>query len=149
MNKKWELYDVDSSIVEDISANFDLPELISRVLVDRGIVNKRDIEVYLNPTRNDFHDPFLMPDMEIAVDRILEAIANKERVIIYGDYDVDGITSTTVLKKFLVERGLDVDTYIPKRLDEGYGLNSSAIDYIKEQGYTLMITVDCRYFWCR
>ena len=84
-----------------------------------------------------------MPDMEKAVDRILKAINNQEKVIIYGDYDVDGITSTTVLKKFLGERGLEVDWYIPNRLNEGYGLNKNAIDYINKKGYTLIITVDC------
>src|SRR5699024_3896683 len=93
--------------------------------------------------RNDFHEPFLMPDMEKAVDRILKAIENNEKVIIYGDYDADGITSITVLKKFLKERGLDVSEYIPNRLSEGYGLNKNAINKIHEQNYTLMITVDC------
>ena len=84
-----------------------------------------------------------MPDMEIAVNRVIKAIENNEKVIIYGDYDVDGITSITVLKKFLQDRGLVVDSYIPNRLDEGYGLNKKAIDYIVSKNYTLMITVDC------
>ena len=84
-----------------------------------------------------------MPDMEKAVERILKAIENQEKVIIYGDYDVDGITSITVLKKFLSERGLETGYYIPNRLKEGYGLNKEAIQEIIEQKYTLMITVDC------
>ncbi len=84
-----------------------------------------------------------MLDMEMAVNRIIEAINNKEKTIIYGDYDVDGITSITVLKKFLNERGLDVDYYIPNRLEEGYGLNKEAIEEIAKKGYKLMITVDC------
>lgn len=84
-----------------------------------------------------------MPDMEMAVNRIIKAIESKEKVIIYGDYDVDGITSITVLKKYLLDRGLEVDEYIPNRLNEGYGLNKNAIDKIAEDKYTLMITVDC------
>ena len=84
-----------------------------------------------------------MPDMEIAINRIIEAIEKREKIIIYGDYDVDGITSITVLKKFLLERGAIVDDYIPNRLDEGYGLNKEAIKKIVEEKYTLMITVDC------
>lgn len=84
-----------------------------------------------------------MPDMNIAVNRICKAIENKEKVIIYGDYDVDGITSITVLKKFLSDRGLNVDEYIPNRLDEGYGLNKKAIEKIVSEKYDLMITVDC------
>ena len=103
----------------------------------------QDIQAFLEPTRNDFHDPFFMPDMKLAVDRILTAINNQEKVIIYGDYDADGITSITVLKQFLSERGLEVGFYIPNRLEEGYGLNKQAIENIKNQGYSLMITVDC------
>ena len=104
---------------------------------------KEDIEVFLNPTRKNFHDPFLMPDMEIAVERIIQAINNKEKIIIYGDYDVDGITSITVLKSFLEERGIGVSQYIPNRLEEGYGLNVDAIQEIAQKKYKLMITVDC------
>jgi single-stranded-DNA-specific exonuclease len=84
-----------------------------------------------------------MPDMEIAVKRIIQAIENKEKVIIYGDYDVDGITSITVLKSFFKELNIDVAQYIPNRLNEGYGLNKDAIKSIASQGYNLMITVDC------
>lgn len=143
MNKKWEFYQVNENDVQKIAQNYDSPELIAKVLADRGITSDEDIEVFLNPTRNDFHDPFAMPDCEIAVNRIISAIENNEKTIIYGDYDVDGITSITVLKKFLEERGLDVDYYIPNRLDEGYGLNKPAIKEIADKGYTLMITVDC------
>ena len=84
-----------------------------------------------------------MPDMESAVNRILKAIENNEKIIIYGDYDVDGITSVTVLKSFFQDRGIHVDEYIPNRLNEGYGLNKTAIEKISKQKYTLMITVDC------
>ena len=109
-----------------------------------SIVDDEEIKVFLKPTRNDFHDPYLMPDMEKAVDRIVNAIESQEKVIIYGDYDVDGITSITVLKKFLKNScGLDVGYYIPNRLNEGYGLNNGAIDKIKKDGYSLIITVDC------
>ena len=80
--------------------------------------------------------------MNIAVERIIKAIENNEKTIIYGDYDVDGITSITVLKSFLEDRGLHVDSYIPNRLEEGYGLNKPAIEKIAKENYTLMITVD-------
>ncbi len=140
MNKKWELYCHDESKIKEISEKYHIPELLATVLVNRGI---EDINLFLNPTRNDFHDPNLMPDMKQAVDRIIKAIDNQEKTIIYGDYDVDGITSITVLKKFLKERGLDVGYYIPNRLDEGYGLNKDAIKSIAEEGYKLIITVDC------
>lgn len=141
MNKKWEYCNVDTKEVEQIRSKYSVSRLVATVIANKNL--QSSIDVYLNPTRNDFYDPFLMPDMKIAVDRIVKAIENKEKVIIYGDYDVDGITSITVLKKFLGERGLDVDSYIPNRLDEGYGLNKDAIDKIAEEKYTLMITVDC------
>lgn len=143
MRKKWKYRELDEVKINEIVKKFNVSELLATVLVNRGIVNDEEIRVFLNPTRSDFHNPYLMPDMEIAVNRIIDAINNQEKVIIYGDYDVDGITSITVLKKFLKTCGLDVDYYIPNRLSEGYGLNKPAIDFIKEQGYTLIITVDC------
>ena len=143
MNKKWECYEVEESKVKEFSKKYKLNDILSRILINKGIIEKEELEVFINPTRKDFHDPFLMPDMESAVDRILQAISNKEDILIYGDYDADGITSTTVLKKFLEERGLNVFTYIPNRLDEGYGLNKDAIKKIFNDGKRLMITVDC------
>ncbi len=143
MNKKWEYYESNAEKVKEISNKFNISELLAKILVNREVLEDEEIKVFLNPTRNDFYNPFLMPDMEIAVDRIIKAIENKEKVIIYGDYDVDGITSTTVLKQFLAERGLEVGYYIPNRLEEGYGLNKQAIEDIINQKYTLMITVDC------
>ena len=143
MNKKWEYYNVDNEVVEEISNKFNISKLLARILVNRQVIDDKHIQMFLNPTRNDFYNPFLLPDMEIAVERIIKAIENKEKVVIYGDYDVDGITSTTVLKQFLLERGLDVGYYIPNRLEEGYGLNKEAIEDIIDKKYTLMITVDC------
>ena len=143
MNKKWELCNVNEEIVKEIAEKYNISTVLATVLFNRGIVDAEDVEIFLNPTRKDFHDPYLMPDMEKAVDRIIKAIENKEKVIIYGDYDVDGITSTMVLKKFLDEHGLEVGYKIPNRLDEGYGLNMAAIKEIAEQGYHLIITVDC------
>lgn len=142
MNLKWEFYQQDEELVQKIAKEHNISELLAAILVNRNIIDKKEIDVFLNPTRNDFHNPLLMPDMEKAVSRILKAIENKEKVIIYGDYDVDGITSITVLKKFLKERGLEVGYYIPNRLDEGYGLNKEAIEKIAKEGYTLIITVD-------
>lgn len=143
MKKKWEYLEQDEELIKQIATKHNISELLAKILVNRGITGEEEIEIFLNPKRNNFHNPFLLNDMEKAVDRIIKAIETKEKTIIYGDYDVDGITSITVLKKFLNERGLQVDYYIPNRLDEGYGLNDEAIKKIAEQGYTLMITVDC------
>lgn len=143
MNKKWGFYEVEENDVQNIVSKYKISEILARILVNRGIKEDDEIKIFLEPTRNDFYDPFLLPDMEKAVDRVIKAINEQEKVVIYGDYDVDGITSVTVLKKFLKERGLEVGYYIPNRLEEGYGLNSDAIKKIIEEKYTLMITVDC------
>ena len=142
MNKKWQISEVNQEEINRLSDKFNLNKLLASILVNRKITDD-EIDVYLKPTRNNFHNPFLMPDMEIAVDRIIRAIDNNEKIIIFGDYDVDGITSITVLKSFLEERGISVGQYIPNRLEEGYGLNKPAIDQIVKDNYDLMITVDC------
>ena len=107
MNKKWQYRqnDVDKAI--KISEKFNINLITSKIIANKDLTDE-EIKIFLEPTRNDFYDPFLLPDMEKAVQRILNAIDNKEKVVIFGDYDVDGITSTTVLKKFLEERGLEV-----------------------------------------
>lgn len=143
MNKKWEYYSNDEKIVDEIQEKFKVSKLLATILANRGIVEEEKIRKFLEPTREDFYDPFLMPDMEIAINRIIEAMNNSEKIMIYGDYDVDGITSISVLQKFLTERGMEVESHIPNRLEEGYGLNKEAIRDIYEKGYRLMITVDC------
>ncbi len=143
MNKKWQIYEVDEEKVEEVSKKYNVNKLLATILANRNIIKEEEIRLFLNPTRNDFHNPFLITDMEKAINRIVEAIEKQEKVTIYGDYDVDGITSITVLKSFLKDRGLEVCQYIPNRLHEGYGLNKNAIDKIHESGCNLMITVDC------
>lgn len=143
MNKKWQIYETNQEQIEDLKNKYGLNDLLATILSNRNITEEEQIRLFLNPTRSDFHDPFLITDMDIAVERIIKAIENKEKVTIYGDYDVDGITSITVLKSFLKEIGLETSVYIPNRLDEGYGLNKNAIDKIAKDGCNLMITVDC------
>ncbi len=143
MNKKWEYYNFDKEKIKEISQKFNLPEFIAKILVNRNVIEDEKIKVFLDPTRNDFYNPYLLNDMEKAVNRIIEAINNKQKIIIYGDYDVDGITSITVLKKFIQDRGIEIGYYIPDRLNEGYGLNKEAVKKIANEKYELMITVDC------
>ena len=143
MNKKWQIYQTDENKVKGIQEKYKINKLLATILVNREITEKSQIEKFLNPKRNDFYNPYEMPDMEKAIERIIKAIENNEKIIIYGDYDVDGITSVTVLKSFLEERGIHVSEYIPNRLEEGYGLNKKAVEYIAKQGNQLMITVDC------
>ncbi len=140
---KWEIKNDNLKLAEKVASENDISLLLASILASRGIIEKHDVQVFLNPTRDDFYDPFEIIDMKQAVDRCIKAIDNNEKVCIYGDYDVDGITSVTVLKKFFKDRGLEVGYYIPNRLDEGYGLNKQAIEKIANDGYTLIITVDC------
>ena len=143
MNKKWQIYETDERKINELQEKYQINKLLATILVNRNITKEEEIRLFLEPTRNDFHDPFLIKEMEKAVERIIRAIQKKEEVTIYGDYDVDGITSITVLKSFLKDRGLETKHYIPNRLDEGYGLNKKAIQKIREDGCQLMITVDC------
>ena len=110
MSKKWQIYDINEEIISEIENKYKINKLLATILANRGITTEASIRLFLNPTRDDFHDPFLITDMEKAVERIITAINKKEKITIYGDYDVDGITSITVLKSFLRDRGIEVDT---------------------------------------
>lgn len=133
----------DEKDIRSISQEMNISYLTTQILFNRGIKNKEEITKFLNPSYNDFYDPFLLNDMEIATKRILRAIELDEKIWIYGDYDVDGVTSTSLLVNFFSQIGIKVKYYIPNRHTEGYGLNKSAIDYIKEKKGDLIITVDC------
>ena len=143
MRKIWQYYEnKNEEEIKNLENELKINKLLATILANRGVTVENS-EIFLNPNRHNFHNPFEMPDMEKAVDRIIKAIQNKEKIIIYGDYDVDGITSITVLKSFLKDRGIDASNYIPNRLKEGYGLNKDAIEKISKENYNLMITVDC------
>lgn len=143
MNKKWEYSQIDDEMVSEISEKYGVSEIIAKILINRGIVEENTIDKFLHPKLEDLNDPFLLNDMEIAVNRIIEAHQNKEKITIYGDYDVDGITSIATLSKFLTELGVENDYYLPNRLEEGYGLNNNALEKIANRGTKLLITVDC------
>ena len=98
MNRKWQVNEIDNNEIERIEKNFNISKLVASIIAGKGLKTDEEIEVFLHPRRTDFHNPFLMPDMEKAANRIVEAIKNNEKVAIYGDYDVDGITSSTVLQ---------------------------------------------------
>ncbi|MBQ4515986.1 MAG: single-stranded-DNA-specific exonuclease RecJ [Clostridia bacterium] len=140
--KKWILLSKNNSRddVLRISSENQLPPILATVLLNRGI---EDVKEYLLPDTEKLLDPFIMKGMEQATERILQAIKNGEHITVYGDYDVDGITSTAALVKFLSSHKAVVDYYIPDRLEEGYGMNRDAIDRIAARGTRLMITVDC------
>lgn len=107
MNKRWEIYETDEEKIKKLQEKYNINKLLATILSNRNIIEENKLRKFLEPTRNDFYNPFLIKDMDIAVDRIVQAIKNNEKVVIYGDYDVDGITSITVLKSFLKDQGLE------------------------------------------
>jgi single-stranded-DNA-specific exonuclease len=125
-----------------VSIDLPISDLVKTLLAKRGINNNLTAEKFLSPKIEDLHDPFLFPDMRKTVNRIEEAIANQERVLVYGDYDADGVTSTALIVEVLREKGAVVDYYIPNRFTEGYGPNENAFRQAKEANISLIITVD-------
>lgn len=143
MVKKWEYPLIDENLASKVSKENDISLLLAKVLVGRGLEEKDIIQKYLHPQIEALYDPFFYQDMEVAVEVILRSIADHEKITIYGDYDVDGITSTAVLYQFLKEQNAEVSFYLPNRLEEGYGLNNEALQKIANDGTKLIITVDC------
>lgn len=128
--------------ISEISAKYKIPNVISTILLNRGI-KENELKSFLKKSMRDIKNPNLMLDMDKATERIIRAINNKEKIVIYGDYDVDGITSTALMYEFLSEQGAEVGYYIPDRKDEGYGINIMAVNKLFKQGTKLLITVDC------
>lgn len=144
-NKIWryKARGLDMEALKKFSENYRLPPVIAAVLFNRGITSGETARLFLQKPLDGIHNPYDLPDMDKAVERIKQAIENNEKIVIYGDYDVDGITSTVLLYSFLKKEGADVDYYIPDRIVEGYGINIMAINKIAKSGANLLITVDC------
>jgi single-stranded-DNA-specific exonuclease len=144
MEKKWLLRERgDESVVTTLATEMAVPAAIANLMVQRGITNKKQAEEFFNPSLKGLHDPFLMKDMNRAVDRISTAISRNEKILVYGDYDVDGTTSVAMMYAFLRERHTSLDYYIPDRYHEGYGLSLKGVDYAAETGCRLIVALDC------
>lgn len=142
MGKIWNVKKQDTARIEKYAKKFKISTALAQMLVAKE-VEMSEVDEFLNPDLDKLHDPNCLPDMKLLVDRVLKAKENNEKIVIYGDYDVDGITSITVLYSFLKDIGITPSYYLPDRLEEGYGLNNNALKYIKDQGTDLVITVDC------
>jgi single-stranded-DNA-specific exonuclease len=143
MNARWDVFNCPSQLKEELSKELDIPPLVAQLLIKRGITNPRDGQKFLAPDLHQLYNPFLMKDMEKAVERVLYALRKQEYISIYGDYDADGITACTLVIDFLRSLGIQASYYIPRRLTEGYGLNPEAVKKIAAQGTKLLICVDC------
>ncbi|WP_300279421.1 single-stranded-DNA-specific exonuclease RecJ [Peptacetobacter sp.] len=141
--KKWTLIHKGKPELTREAEHFNISPEISQILKNRNINSEEEIKLFTNPTLDYLRDPFLMKDMKKAVDKIKEAVSDNKSIWIYGDYDVDGVSSTSVLLTYFKSIGYKVKYYIPNRLEEGYGINKEAIEYINKEGCDLMISVDC------
>lgn len=146
MTYKWNyltLTDDQKKNKNELAKELDISPVLAELLIHRGVADKEDAKKFLSPQLADLHDPFLLPDMEKAVKRIEKALGNKERILVYGDYDVDGTTAVSLVYKFLRTITSNLDYYIPDRYDEGYGISFQGIDYAVSTGVTLIISLDC------
>lgn len=146
MISKWNYLPFTSeqqSIADELSIRFPGCSTISRLMALRGITSLDEVEKFLNPSLSDLHDPFLMQDMDKAVNRLNKALGRKEKILIYGDYDVDGITSVALVYRYLQNYYSNVEYYIPTRYEEGYGVSDKSIDFAASLGVSLIIVLDC------
>lgn len=146
MTSKWNylpLTTEEQKLEAELARRFAAVSPVSELLVQRGIRSVAEAEKFFHPSLRDLHDPFLMPDMDKAVDRLNRAMGAKERIMVYGDYDVDGTTAVALVYRYLQNYYSEIDYYIPTRYDEGYGISKPTIDLAAEQGVKLIIILDC------
>ena len=142
--KRWKIKDVsDELTVQRLADSLNISPILARLLVLRNIITFNEARHFFRPSLDSLHDPFLMDQMEEATTRVITALTENQKICIYGDYDVDGTCATALLYMFLKELYANVEFYIPRRLEEGYGLSTSAMDAVKAMGTNLMIAVDC------
>lgn len=141
--KVWQLQNCDKEYAANIAVDMNISPVVAGILLNRGIREKEEIQEFLFGAAQPFHEPLLMKDMQKSAERILDAVQQKEKITVYGDYDVDGISASSLLYLYLKGLGAIVNTYIPKRKNEGYGLNNEALATLVAEGTTLLITVDC------
>ncbi|WP_226526350.1 single-stranded-DNA-specific exonuclease RecJ [Metabacillus niabensis] len=141
-NTRWMIQSSDETFIQNLRENLSVTPLVASLLVNRGINSVEAAKEFLDTDSQTFHDPFLLKDMDKAVQRIQKAIHNNEHILVYGDYDADGVSSTTVLLTTLQKLGAKADFYIPNRFSEGYGPNEAAFRLAHERGFSLIITVD-------
>ena len=141
---KWILKDpADQDKVTRLATEVGIDRVLAELLVKRGVETFEQARSFFRPSLNDLHDPFLMKDMDVAVERVRKAIISREKILVYGDYDVDGTTAVALVYSFLGRFTKQIDFYIPDRNDEGYGLSIKGIDWAAENDFKLIITLDC------
>ncbi len=143
MQKNWKIQSTNEELQASLVEELNILPVTAKLLINRGLVDIDEAFSFLSPNIKEIHDPWLMKDMDKAIERVVRAMNDGEKVAVFGDYDVDGTTATALLKLFFTELGIDVQTYIPERLSEGYGLSTGPIDTLAARGVKLIITTDC------
>ena len=143
MQKNWNILESKNTVVSKLSKALNVSEIVAHLLVLRGITTFDEAKSFFRPEISHLNNPFLMKNMQKAVDRIQTVIASGEKVLVYGDYDVDGTTSVAMMYSFLKKKVREIEYYIPCRYDEGYGISLKGIDYAKKNNFTLIIALDC------
>lgn len=144
MHKIWSLQNTgDASVIDQLKSQLGVDEFIANLLFNRGITSFDKAKKFFRPSLEDVHDPFLMKDMDVAVERLSNALFNQEKILVYGDYDVDGTTSVAMMSSFLEELGMACHIYLPDRYKEGYGVSEKGVRFAAESGCSLMIALDC------
>ena len=146
MDYQWNIPDISEQEREEISAlaaELRISNLSALLLYHRGIRTREEASRFVHPSLNRLHDPFLMKDMDKAVERLIRAIERQEKILVYGDYDVDGTTAVALMYTFLKTQTDLLDFYIPDRYTEGYGISYLGIDYAEQQGCSLIVALDC------
>ncbi len=133
----------DSKAIDQLAKELKVDALVAQLLLQRGIGSYEEAKHFFRPQLEDLHNPFLMKDMDIAVNRIETAIENNENILVFGDYDVDGTTAVALVSSYLLSYYPNVATYIPDRYDEGYGVSYKGIDFAEDNGFSLIIALDC------
>ena len=139
MEKKWVVKPVDQEKLRKLQENLKINPILLKLLIQRGIYTYEEAKDFFRPQLDMLHDPFLMKDMDKAVKRILEAIESNEKILVYGDYDVDGTTSVALFYQFLCDIYPEVDYYIPDRYKEGYGVSLESIEYAEKNNWNVMM----------
>ncbi|HEX2970284.1 MAG TPA: DHH family phosphoesterase, partial [Bacteroidales bacterium] len=144
MEKRWVVKEKgDASVVKQLAASLNVSEALANLMVQRYITTPAEAKAFFDPSLEYLHDPFLMKDMNIAVDRISTAIKKNEKILVYGDYDVDGTTAVALMYSFLKEQYSNVEYYIPDRYKEGYGVSYEGLDFASQRNCKVVITLDC------
>jgi single-stranded-DNA-specific exonuclease len=143
IGKQWVYRPVDGEEQAALAQALSISHITASVLLGRGVRTSEQARFWLSPHHNDLHDPFLLPDMEPAIERLRRAVVAGERICFYGDYDVDGIAATSLYLNFFGSLGADVVSYIPHRMREGYGLNEAALRHLRREGVGVLVTSDC------